>query len=41
MIDPFRSSGDPDYLLLREQTLNHMFLGAQVRGISVDLGVIR
>ena len=37
---PFRSSGDPDYLLLREQTLNHMFLDAQVRGISVDLGVI-
>ena len=37
---PFRSSGDPDYLLLREQTLNHMFLAAQVRGITVDLGVI-
>lgn len=37
---PFPTSGDPDYLLQREQTINRMMLERTCRGIAIDFDVI-
>ena len=37
---PFPTSGNADYLLEREQTMNRMFLARTCAGIEIDDGVV-
>lgn len=37
---PYKTSGDPDYLLYREQTVNQMLLARSAKGIEIDFRVV-
>jgi DNA polymerase I-like protein with 3'-5' exonuclease and polymerase domains len=37
---PYKTSGDPEYLLYREQTINQMLLARSARGIEIDFRVV-